>query len=138
MSGHDFQEGIEADLAKRLPTINYALKYGKSHNRPENNNEIVQEARKLPTGKAVLLFQPRLESDLAGWLLRGDVDLLRLERAADGTLLVFIGDMKSTVEVKVEHRLQVAFYRLMLERDSARTPASPQHGPDRHPLPTTR
>ena len=44
------------------------------------------------------------------------MDLLRLERSADGTLHVFIGDMKSTVEVKVEHRLQVAFYRLMLER----------------------
>ncbi len=115
LSGHNFEEGIEADLAKRLPTINYALKYGKSHNRPENNGEVVQEARKLPPGQAVLLFQPRLEADLAGWLLRGDVDLLRLERSADGPLHVFIGDMKSTVEVKVEHRLQVAFYRLMLE-----------------------
>src|SRR5205085_11140355 len=45
-----------------------------------------------------------------------DVDLMRLERAGDGSLHVLIGDMKSTVEVKVEHRLQVAFYRLMLER----------------------
>ena len=41
---------------------------------------------------------------------------MRLERQKDGTLHVLIGDMKSTVEVKVEHRLQVAFYRLMLER----------------------
>jgi hypothetical protein len=54
--------------------------------------------------------------ELAGWLLRGDLDLLRLERQADGTLLVLIGDMKSTVKVKVEHRLQVTFFRLMLER----------------------
>lgn len=115
LSGHTFEEGIEADLAKRLPTVNYATKYGKSHNRQENNSEVVAEARKLPPGQAVLLFQPRLEADFAGWLLRGDVDLLRLERSADGTLHVFIGDMKSTVEVKVEHRLQVAFYRLMLE-----------------------
>ena len=56
-----------------------------------------------------------MEVDLAGWQLRGDVDLLRLERSADGTLNILVGDMKSTVEVKVEHRLQVAFYRLMLE-----------------------
>ena len=42
LSGHTFEEGIEADLAKRLPTFNYAVKYGKSHNRPENNNEVVQ------------------------------------------------------------------------------------------------
>jgi AAA domain len=116
LSGHTFEEGIEIDLAKRLPTINYAIKYGKSHNRPENNNEIVQEARKLLPGQTILLFQPRLEADIGGWLLRGDVDLLRLAKTPFGTLHVFIGDMKSTVEVKVEHRLQVAFYRIMLER----------------------
>src|SRR5262249_10350546 len=74
------------------------------------------EARKLKPGKSVLLFQPRLHVELAGWLLRGDLDLVRLERQADGTLLVLIGDMKSTVEVKVEHRLPVAFYSLMLGR----------------------
>src|ERR1700739_3555297 len=84
--GNNFEEGIETDLAKRLPTVNYAVKYGKSHNRPENNSEIVQEAGKLPPGQTVLLFQARLEADLPGWLLRGDVDLLRLERSADGTL----------------------------------------------------
>src|ERR1051325_366100 len=37
LSGHTFEEGIEADLAKRLPTVNYAMKYGKAHNRPQNN-----------------------------------------------------------------------------------------------------
>ena len=116
LSGHTFEEGIETDLAKRLPTVNYAIKYGKSHNRPENNNEIVQEARKLLPGQTLLLFQPRLEADIGGWLLRGDVDLLRLAKTPFGTLHVFIADMKSTVKVKVEHRLQVAFYRIMLER----------------------
>ena len=127
LSGHNFEEGIEADLAKRFPTINYAAKYGKAHNRPENNNEVVEEARKLLPGQTVLLFQPRLEAELAGWLLRGDVDLLRLERSADGTLHVLIGDMKSTVEVKVEHRLQVAFYRLMLEQHLQGRRHQPQH-----------
>ena len=116
LSGHTFEEGIETELAKRFPTVNYAVTYKKAHNRPQNNNEVVEEARNLLPGKTVLLFQPRMEADLAGWLLRGDVDLLRLERTAEGTLHVFIGDMKSTVEVKVEHRLQVAFYRLMLEQ----------------------
>ena len=38
-------------------------------------SEVVQEARKLLPGQTVLLFQPRLEAELAGWLLRGDVDL---------------------------------------------------------------
>src|SRR5947199_8780487 len=115
-SGQTFEDGIETDLARRFGTVNYADKYGKAHNRPANNAEIAQEARKLPPGQTVLLFQPRLEAELAGWLLRGDVDLLRLAKTPLGTLHVFIGDMKSTVEVKVEHRLQVAFYRLMLEK----------------------
>lgn len=63
-----------------------------------------------------MLFQPRLEVDLAGWHLRGDVDLVRLHRREDSVLEILVADLKSTTEVKVEHRLQVAFYRLMLER----------------------
>jgi hypothetical protein len=116
LSGHEFEEGVEKTLGKQFRTVHYAAKASQDHNRPDNNREVVTEARKLKPGKAVLLFQPRLSVELAGWLLRGDLDLVRLERQADGTLLVLIGDMKSTVEVKVEHRLQVAFYRLMLER----------------------
>ena len=88
LSGHTFEEGIEADLALRLATVNYAAKYAKAHNRPENNIEVVDEARKLLPGHTVLLFQPRLEVELAGWRLRGDVDLVRLERTAEGTLRV--------------------------------------------------
>ena len=116
LSGSNFEEDIEADLTKRLDSVNYSLKYAKAHNRPDNNNEVVEEARKLAPGQSIVLFQPRLEAELAGWRLRGDVDLLNLEKSKDGKLAVLIGDMKSTVEVKVEHRLQVAFYRLMLER----------------------
>jgi hypothetical protein len=116
LSGHTFEEGVEGALGKRLRAVNYAAKHGRSHNRPANNGEVAAEARKLAAGRSLLLFQPRLEAELGGWLLRGDVDLLRLERAADGTLGVLIADMKSTVKAKVEHRLQVAFYRLMLER----------------------
>src|SRR6516165_485674 len=116
LSGHEFEEGIEKALGKQFRAVQYAARAFQDHNRPDNNKEVVTEARKLKPGKCVLLFQPRLNVELAGWLLRGDLDLVRLERRADGTLHVLIGDMKSTTEVKVEHRLQVAFYRLMLER----------------------
>src|SRR6516225_4606991 len=116
LSGHEFEEGIEKALGSHFRTVHYAARASQDHNRPDNNREVVTEARKLKAGQAVLLFQPRLSVELAGWLLRGDLDLVRLERQADGTLLVLIGDMKSTIQVKVEHRLQVAFYRLMLER----------------------
>jgi hypothetical protein len=116
LSGHEFEEGIEKALGSHFRTVQYAAKASQDHNRPDNNQEVVSEARKLKSGTSVLLFQPRLDVELAGWRLRGDLDLVSLERRADGALLVLIGDMKSTVEVKVEHRLQVAFYRLMLER----------------------
>jgi hypothetical protein len=116
LSGHEFEEGVEKALATRFRTVHYAAGTSAAHDRPDNNQEVMDEARKLRPGEALLLFQPRLNVELEGWLLRGDLDLVRLERQPDGTLLVLIGDMKSTVEVKVEHRLQVAFYRLMLEQ----------------------
>lgn len=116
LSGHKFEEAVEKDLAGRFRTVHFAAKGNQAHNRPENNVEVVAEARSLPPGESMLLFQPRLEAEVDGWRLRGDVDLIRLERTATGTLNVLIADMKSTAEVKVEHRLQVAFYRIMIER----------------------
>ena len=84
--------------------------------RPVNNDAVIEEARKLPPGQVVVLFQPRLQAEIDGWLIRGDLDVLRLERHADGALDALITDLKSTTEAKVEHRLQVAFYHLMLAR----------------------
>jgi hypothetical protein len=107
LSGHNFEEGVEKALGKHFRTVHYAARASQDHNRPDNNQEVVTEARRLKPGKSVLLFQPRLEVELAGWLLRGDLDLVRLERQTDGTLLILIGDMKSAVEVKVEHRRRV-------------------------------
>lgn len=116
LSGHEFEEAVEKNLASRFRTVHFAAPGNQAHNRPENNAEVVAEARSLPPGESVLLFQPRLEAEVDGWRLRGDVDLIRLERTATGTLDVLIADLKSTAEVKVEHRLQVAFYRIMIER----------------------
>ncbi|MDB5060111.1 MAG: superfamily helicase, partial [Chloroflexi bacterium] len=48
------------------------------------------------------------------WQLRGDIDILRLERDAEGTLRVLIADMKSSTNPKIEHRLQIAFYHRMI------------------------
>src|SRR5271156_1059219 len=31
-----------------------------AHDRPSNNNEVIEEARKLARGKTIFLFQPRL------------------------------------------------------------------------------
>ncbi len=61
-----------------------------------------------------VLFQPRLDVVVGGWQLRGDLDILRLERDHDGRLSILIADMKSSTSAKVEHRLQVAFYHQMV------------------------
>jgi len=116
LSGHDFEAQIEGVLAERSRSVHYAARYAQAHNRPENNEEVLGEARFLKPGESVLLFQPRLEAEIDGWRLRGDVDLLRLERDQNGILHALVADMKSTTEVKVEHRLQVAFYGLMIGR----------------------
>jgi hypothetical protein len=116
LSGLEFERHVEAKIGGAYRCVHYAPKDAGEVDRPEDNAQVVEEARGLGPGEVVVLFQPRLRVDLDGWLVRGDVDVLRLERRADGTLDALIADMKSTAEVKVEHRLQVAFYHRMLAR----------------------
>src|SRR5262249_3690199 len=63
LSGHEFEEGIEKVLGTHFRTVNYAEKSA-AHDRPDNNHEVVTEARNLKPGKTVLLFQPRLKTEL--------------------------------------------------------------------------
>ncbi len=114
-SGNEFEERADAELRRHGRVIDYALAAGKSHKRPANNDAVANEARDLIPGQSVVLLQARLESELGNWLIRGDVDLIRLNRDAAGALTIVIADLKATAEAKVEHRLQVAFYQLMLE-----------------------
>src|SRR5438132_8060013 len=59
LSGHDFEEGIEKALGSHFRSVHYAAKASQAHNRPDNNREVVAEARRLKPGKTLLLFQPR-------------------------------------------------------------------------------
>src|ERR1051326_1694349 len=47
LSGHEFEEGIEKSLGSHFRTVHYAAKASQAHNRPDNNREVVAEARKL-------------------------------------------------------------------------------------------
>ena len=114
LSGRVFEESIEQKIARSHRTVQYADRTAGEVDRPVNNDAVIEEAGKLPPGRAVVLFQPRLQAEVDGWLIRGDLDVLRLERHEDGALYALITDLKSTTEAKVEHRLQVAFYHLML------------------------
>src|SRR4051812_8498645 len=116
LSGREFEESVEKEIGLRHRAVQYADRTSVEVDRPVNNDAVIEEARKLPPGQVVVLFQPRLQAEIDGWLIRGDLDVLRLERQADGGLHALITDLKSTTEAKVEHRLQVAFYHLTLAR----------------------
>jgi hypothetical protein len=116
LSGREFEGSVEQEIARRHRTVQYADRATGEVDRPANNDAVIEEARKLPPGELVILLQPRLQAEIDGWLIRGDLDVLRLERRGDGHLHALITDLKSTTEAKVEHRLQLAFYHLMLAR----------------------
>ncbi|MDP9371075.1 MAG: PD-(D/E)XK nuclease family protein, partial [Chloroflexota bacterium] len=113
-SGATFEEQIERAVREHFPALNFATETGRGQGWADDNARVVAEARALSPGETLVLFQPRLEVELDGWRLRGDVDILRLERDRAGALQILIADMKSSTSAKVEHRLQVAFYHEML------------------------
>lgn len=120
-SGSDFELTIEAGIrahAQRPGGPHEVFNFATDQTRPlawkEDNDEIVERATRVSPGQWIALLQPRLQADLDGWLVRGDVDILRIERHLDGSLHALIADMKSSTSAKLEHRLQVAFYHEML------------------------
>ena len=115
-SGSDFEEQTERVVGTSFPTENFAERVRESGSRQADNDRVIATARDLASGFVRVIFQPRLEVELDGWLIRGDVDILRLERDDAGRLTVTIADMKSSRSAKVEHRVQVAFYYAMLAK----------------------
>ncbi|HEV2066273.1 MAG TPA: PD-(D/E)XK nuclease family protein, partial [Thermomicrobiales bacterium] len=113
-SGAAFEEAVEAGIAAAFPFVRFTAADRKEAGRDDDNAAVVQAARALRPGEVRVLGQPRLEARLGHWLIRGDVDLIRLERTLDGSLAILIADIKSSTSAKVEHRLQVAFYHEML------------------------
>jgi len=114
-SGARFEDLVEGDIAARYPTVDLAASALSSKiQRPPDNACVADAMRALAPGDTLVLFQARLQIAVAGWLMRGDIDVLRLSRDDDGALHILIADIKSSDAAKVEHRLQVAFYHEML------------------------
>ena len=114
-AGAAFERHVEAAAATAFP-VRFLQAERSVDGRGRDNSVVVATARELAAGETLILFQPRLRVSLSGWDVTGDVDLLRLERDVDGRLRALVADMKATTAAKVEHRLQVAFYREMIER----------------------
>jgi len=115
-SGATFEALIEGAVRERFAAFNFATEMTRPRGWLDDNARAIAEARALAPGQTVILFQPRIRAILEGWQIRGDVDILRLERDAAGELQILIADMKSSTSAKVEHRLQVAFYHEMIAR----------------------
>jgi hypothetical protein len=114
-TGAAFERRVEAAAASVFP-VHLLQPERADASREGDNDVVIESARHLPSGETLILFQPRLRVSLAGWDVTGDADVVRLERDHEGVLDVLVADMKATTTAKVEHRLQVAFYREMIER----------------------
>ena len=112
-SGTTFEAAVAAAVRARFDAVDLAAGTDPAK-RGDDNARVVALARDLAPGATLVLFQPRLEVAIAGWRIRGDADILRLEREPTGALRVLIADVKSSTGAKVEHRLQVAFYHELL------------------------
>jgi len=114
-SGANFEERVEAQAEKHFAVRNLARE--RPAGELKTDNEIlIEAATSLPPNEVSILFQVRLQVQLEDWNMVGDADIVRLARSDTGELSLLIADMKSTTSAKIEHRLQVAFYREMVER----------------------
>ena len=113
-SGADFEEQIARDIDQYFAIVEFSEAQRSANGNTTDNRAIAGIARAIQPGEVIVCFQPRLQANLHGWRIRGDVDILQLERTSDDTLTILIADMKASTASKVEHRLQVAFYHEIL------------------------
>jgi len=116
-SGLAFEQAMLAQIALGYKIVDFSDGINpKDRSRTPDNVRFIEQTRSLAPGETVIVAQPRLEVDLQDWNVRGDADLIRLSRAAGGALRLLIVDMKSSAHPRVEHRLQVCFYQVLIER----------------------
>lgn len=109
LSGSAFEDRVEAAAAAHVASaINCrtAAQAGDDEFTGQDHTKVIlSRAAALRPGERTVLFQPRLRVTLGHWELRGDVDILWLERDQHGDLHILIADMKSSTAARVEHRL---------------------------------
>ncbi len=118
LSGREFEQGAEAAIAAigdatLVFTCNQEER--KAQGIPSDNGFLVSVAETLLPGQRAVIFQPLLQADIDGWALTGIADAIDFQRDTAGKLSALIVDFKSTTAARMEHRLQIAFYREMLD-----------------------
>ena len=114
-AGAEFERRVE-DVAGSIGTVRNLARERQGIDRDVDNDVLLEVAQALRIGETLTLFQPRLRVALDDWDMTGDADIVRFERDESGLLDVLVVDMKATRAAKIEHRLQVAFYRAMLRQ----------------------
>ncbi len=118
ISGRDFEQGAEAAIeAIGGSTLVFTCdrEARKAQGRPNDNAFLVSVAENLSPGQRAVIFQPLLQADIEGWALTGIADAIDFRRDEFGVRSALIVDFKSTTAARMEHRLQIAFYREMLD-----------------------
>jgi hypothetical protein len=114
-AGRQFEQQVEEHIRQAGLQVRH-FQHEPDQDVINDNQAVIDTAYTLPPGQVLVFFQPRLKAIVNGRHLRGDVDILRLERQPEGALHILIVDMKSSTTVRVQHRVQVACYQRMLER----------------------
>lgn len=112
--GYAFERQIVEQIEQNTSVVDFAVAPGGRRRDPDNAH-VLKLVAELPASETVVLSQARLAASIKGWWLRGDVDLLRIQKSETGRVRAFIADIKSSRVDRLEHHLQVAFYTLMLE-----------------------
>jgi hypothetical protein len=110
-AGASFEQSVIDQIAQLMRLIDCST----SRSGANDNRRLLDLIRTVRTGERVAVTQPRLNVELAGWSLRGDLDLLIIERSNDGALSLSVLDMKSSSDSRVEHKIQIAIYQAMLK-----------------------
>jgi hypothetical protein len=109
-SGSEFEALVLAAVGERYPLVSFAAE----RKGAPDNRRLIERIHELPTDETIAVTQPRLRVELGGWDLRGDLDLLVIRRNSDNQLKCTVLDMKSSADSRVEHKIQVAIYLVML------------------------
>jgi predicted RecB family nuclease len=111
-TGQDFEENLAQKFKPAIDCKKEAIEI--NGKRQPDNNRLLEVATNLAPSKICYFLQPRLVAHLGNWEVRGEADLVQFRRDSEHQLHIFVLDFKSSSKVKVEHKLQVAFYKAML------------------------
>ncbi len=116
LSGHDFEEGAEAAIRDGIRSHTCNQEKRAALGVANDNQVLIDEVEALPPSGRVVVFQPLLQAEIDGWTLTGIADAIDFQCDESGKLSALIVDFKSTTAARMEHRLQIAFYREMLDK----------------------